>query len=171
MAARTSPKRIAPDRTSGESDFLRRGRARSRECIGEAQRLPLGDAERMVGQHLHAPYVRKRADERAEFRERRFVGVDARYEHVPDPDALADFRKEARAVEDVRVVRTRKLTMRRGVDVLQVKEQEVRRVHQSPELPEPRLFAGERTRRRINAGVDALLLRLLEKLRQKVELL
>ena len=64
----------------------------------------------------------------------------------------------------------RQLQVLRVVDVLYVHQEQVGHVHQLPEFVEPGAFLCEGAARRVYAGVDVLLLRLGQKLRQKVNL-
>ena len=56
------------------------------------------------------------------------------------------------------------------VDVLHIHEQEVRHLHECLELAEKRLLPRERLSRRVDAGVDAPELGLLEQVEQEIQL-
>ena len=108
--------RLATQKRTGTLEFFRSGSAGVAQRVGEAERLPLVDAERVVGQHLHAADVRERADEFARPPEVVFAVREAGHEDAADPDGRAEFGEVARTVENGRVVRARERTMRVRVE-------------------------------------------------------
>ena len=124
----------------------------------------------MIRQDLNALDIRQRVQEvpRA-LQGSRVIGI-AGHQHLPDPDGLVDFRQVAEHVQDVRVGLPRESAVGLRVDVLHIHEQEVRHLHECLELAEKRLLPRERLSRRVDAGVDAPELGLLEQVEQEIQL-
>ena len=86
------------------------------------------------------------------------------------PDGFRNIGEIARTIQDVLIGMVREFLMLQRIDMLDVEQEQVRVVHQLLEFAEERLSPSERLSAGVDTGVYAALLRLLEKLRQEVDL-
>ena len=149
---------------------LCRGRRYTLEGVGNVALFPFEKSQRMIGQHIDALDVLERAQEVAKLREVIVVVGNTRHKDMTHPDGFSNLGEIARTIQDVLIGMVREFLMLQRIDMLDVEQEQVRVVHQLLEFAEKRLASGERLSAGVDTGVYAALLRLLEKLRQEVDL-